>query len=89
MTTESSSPIMTSIRNVVALLAPAQALTSQLPKFSESMIRKPRPGNPLQDAPSPIPWPSYAVDSQHTSMVDLLKSQPAVKVVAIGEHHNQ
>lgn len=88
MTTESTS-IMASIRNAVARLAPAQSLTSRLPKFSESLISNAGSGTMSQGVPTSVPWPKYAENGQYTSMIDLLKTRPAAKVIAIGEHHHQ
>lgn len=80
---------MTSIRNVVGRLAPAQSLTSRLPKFSESLVNKPGAGHSSQGVPTSVPWPRYAMNGKYTSMTDLLKFRPAARVVAIGEHHHQ
>jgi hypothetical protein len=89
MSTESTNSIMASIRNIVARLGPAQSLTSRLPKFSESLVGKPGEGTLPSVVPTSISWRRYAKDGQYTSMSDLLKLRPAVKVIAIGEHHHQ
>jgi Haem-binding uptake, Tiki superfamily, ChaN len=81
---------MSTIRNVVARLAPVRSLTSRLPKFSESLVKGPFISAESSSAtPKSVSWPKYAADGQYTPVTDLLKSRPAARVIAIGEHHHQ